>query len=46
MIWLVWLARWLASGDCIMSVTPDHHTNTDTLPDVKTLQNPPAACKG
>lgn len=46
MIRLVWLAQWLASGDCIMSVTPDHHTNIDTLPDVETLQNPPAACKG
>lgn len=29
-----------------MSVTSDHHTNIDTLPDVTTLQNPPTACKG
>lgn len=29
-----------------MSVTPEHHTNIDTLPDVITLQNPPTACKG
>lgn len=29
-----------------MSVTSDHHTNIDTLPDVTTLQNPPTASKG
>ncbi len=42
---MFWLAKWLANGDCLMSVTSDHHTDIGTLPDVTTLQNPPTACK-